>query len=47
MEQTFKVTITSCNHGTWQGTLYIDGRVYPFRSELELLMELARRLGPH
>lgn len=45
MEQTFEITITSCKNCTIQGTLTAeDGAAFPFRSELELLLELARRL---
>lgn len=48
MELSFEVTIQSRENATWQGTLTApDGARVPFRSELELLRELDRRLpGP-
>lgn len=48
MELSFEVTIQSRENATWQGTLTaLDGARVPFRSELELLRELDRRLpGP-
>lgn len=46
MEQTFTITITSYENHTWQGVLYAQGAGCPFRSEMELLLELARRLHP-
>lgn len=48
MELSFEVTIQSRENATWQGTLTApDGARIPFRSGLELLRELDRRLpGP-
>ena len=42
--QTFKITITSCDNYTWQGVLTTAKETIPFRSELELLLALARQL---
>lgn len=44
MEQTFEITITSCEEGTWQGVLRTQEGDVPFRSEIELLLEISRRL---
>lgn len=33
----FHVHVTSLYGGTWQGMVGLDGELYPFRSELELL----------
>ena len=48
MELSFEITVTSQENATWQGALTgPDGARIPFRSELELLLELDRRLpGP-
>lgn len=45
MEQSFKITVSSRENATWQGALTLpDGGRLPFRSALELLLELDRRL---
>lgn len=47
MEQAFEITVTARENATWQGVLTApDGGQIPFRSELELLLELDRRLPP-
>lgn len=33
----FTVTITSCDHASWQGYVEINGIKHEFRSELQLL----------
>ena len=46
MADTFTVTVTSQDHHTLQGTCRTeDGTIFPFRSELELMLELARHIG--
>ncbi|RHP36501.1 hypothetical protein [Lachnotalea sp. AF33-28] len=45
MEHTFEITITAQDNLTWQGTLKTVQGVVPFRSEMELLMELSRMMG--
>ena len=44
MEQNFKIEITSRENDTWQGKLTTNQETIPFQSELELLMEIDRRL---
>lgn len=44
MKQIMKITITSRNNNTWQGTLLTQQGAFIFHSELELLLEMARRL---
>lgn len=46
MEHTFQITISSCENQTWQGVLSSDMGEYHFQSELELLLEMARRVYP-
>ena len=33
----FTVTITSCDHASWQGYVEIQGTRYEFQSEMQLL----------
>ncbi len=44
MTQTFTITIHSRKNNTWQGTLQTATHIIPFRSEMELLMNMARQL---
>ena len=44
MKQIMKITITSRDNNTWQGTLLTQQGAFFFRSEIELLLEMARRL---
>lgn len=46
MERTFEIAIHSCENHTWQGVLRWAGGEYPFHSDLELLLEMARQLCP-
>ncbi len=46
MERRIELVISSCQNGTWQGTLRAGEEAVPFRSELELLRTLARILPP-
>lgn len=41
MEETFTVTIHSCDNSTWQGIVVTPQRERPFRSELELILILS------
>lgn len=45
MEFQFKIKITGREHETWQGIVDGPKGAIPFRSEIELLLELARQLG--
>lgn len=40
MEETFTVTIHSCDNSTWQGIVVTPQGERPFRSELELILIL-------
>ena len=44
MTQTFTITIHSRKNNTWQGTLQTATQIIPFRSEMGLLMNMARQL---
>lgn len=44
MIQTFKITITSRDHCTWQGVLTTAQETIAFQSELELLLAMMRQL---
>lgn len=46
MEQKFKLVISSCKNNTWQGTLWAGEKAVPFKSDLELLLELTNLLSP-
>ena len=41
MEETFTVTIHSCDNSTWQGIVVTPQGERPFRSELELILILS------
>lgn len=45
MERHLEITISSCECGTWQGTLRAGARAFPFQSELELLLTMNRLLS--
>ena len=44
MEYRFEIQITGIEHHTWQGVLSAPGGPFFFRSEMELLLEMMRRL---
>ena len=39
----FTVTITSCDHASWQGYVEIQGTRYEFQSEMQLLQYILDR----
>ena len=44
MTQTFTITIHSQKNNTWQGPLQTATQIIPFRSEMELIMNMSRQL---
>ena len=46
MERTFEVVVTSTDNHTWQVTLRGCGGDFHFQSEIQLLLEMARRIDP-